>query len=66
MPLLLEAGDSPLRAKVSNPAASVRNGDGGGGWQVGLSAGKAHRWMAGDLSPVPCNVMSTLDAFFVS
>lgn len=30
VPLLLEAGDSPPVAKVSNPAASVRNGDGAG------------------------------------
>lgn len=36
VPLLLEAGDSPPVAKVSNPAASVRNGDG-----VGVGAGRS-------------------------
>lgn len=44
MLLLLEAGDSLSVAKVSNPAASVRNGGGGG--QVGLSADTADGWAA--------------------
>lgn len=62
---LLEAGDNPRVAKVSNPAASVEKWVGG---QVWLSAGTAPRWVAGNLSPVLCNVeimvASTHDAFF--